>query len=233
MSAALHIFPTAEGDERRRASPAPVFATFNPPRTVDLLASTRNSVSTAELLLNFVHKNRNVARQSGIETIVIEIFAIMQSSSFSGVMDTLEEAVQKGQSSNLSHTGLETIRRFESLIAEASANILKFTDGDFIAMELAEENARLEADSQKAYIEMEERRIDGMRRELALKESNARRSSETVHALRSSLGFVQRSPDIAQADQSKSSDLSILIPFAIFSAILATVAVVAIVVKDK
>jgi hypothetical protein len=185
------------------------------------------------MLLTFVHGNRNVARQSGIETIVIEISAVMQGESFSGVIDAIEEAGKSGQPLSLSHGGLSTLRRIEALIAEASMNMRKFTDGDFTVMELAADRAKVEADSQRAYLDMEERRLELMRRELAMKEGNAQRQQEAVVSLKSSLGFVPAPINLAQAEPSKSADLSVLIPFAIFSAIVAAVAVVVMVVKEK
>lgn len=237
MNAAIHRFPTA-GSERRVSpalTPAPTFATFDSDRTSELLDAARNSVSTAELLLNFVHSNRNVARQAGIETIVIEISSVMQGESFSGVIDAVEEAGRNGHPLNLSHGGLATLRRIEALIAEASMNMRKFTDGDFTVMELAADRAKVEADTQRAYLDMEERRLDLMRRELSMKEGNAQRQQEAVASLKSSLGYAPApiSVNLAQAEQPRSADLSVLLPFAIFSAIVATVAVVALVVRDK
>jgi hypothetical protein len=123
----------------------------------------------AELLLDFVHGNRDIARQAGIETIVIEIFAAMQGDSFSGVINEIEEAARNGQSLKISHRGLATLRRIETLVAEASTNMRKFVDGDFSVMGLT--------------------------------------------------------TDVAQANPSKSSDLSALIPFAIFGAIVVAVVV--------
>jgi len=233
MSAAIHRFPTAEVEERRKPSLAQAFSTFSPDRTAELLNAARNSLSTAELLLTFVHGNRNIARQAGIETVVIEIFAIMQGESFSGVIDAIEEAGRNGQPLNLSHGGLATLRRIEALIAEASMNMRKFTDGDFTVMELAADRAKVEADSQRAYLDMEERRLELMRRELAMKEGNAQRQQEAVASLKSSMGFPPASVNIAQAEQAKSTDLSFLLPFAIVSAIVAAVAVTVMVVKDK
>lgn len=234
MSAILHKFPLSGGERRVPALPPPtVFATFDADRTAELLNSARNSVSTAEVLLTFVHGNRNIARQAGIETIVIELFAAMQGESFSGVIDAIEEAGRNGQALNLSHGGLSTLRRIEALIAEASMNMRKFTDGDFTVMELAADRAKIEADSQRAYLGMEERRLDLIRRELAMKDGNVYRQQEAVVSLKSSLGFPPASVNLAQAEQPKSADLSVLVPFAIFSAILATVVVVALVTKEK
>lgn len=216
--------------------PSAPLTTFDYDRTAELFGAARNSISTAELLLNFVHTNRNAARQAGVETVVIEMFAVMQGESFSGVVDAIEEAARSGHPLHLSQGGLATLRRIEGLTAEAMANMRKFADGDFTVMELAADRASLEADSQKAYLAMEERRLDMMRRELTLKEGNARRQQEAVASLKSSLGHSGESIQIAQASEpgkSESSSLSFLLPFAIISALVATVAVTVLVVKSQ
>jgi len=235
MNAAILRFPSAsERDKALQGKPS-TFATFDADRTAELLNAAKDSVSTADLLLTFIHSNRSVARQAGIESIVIEIFAIMQGESFSGVIDAIGEAGEKGEALSLSYGGLSTLRRIETLIAEALMNMRKFTDGDFTVMELSADRAKSEADSQRAFIEMEERRLALMRRELDMKEANAKRQQETVASLKSSiaLGSPSESAGIAQAEQPRSADLSILIPFAILGAIVATAAVVAAVVREK
>lgn len=240
MNTAVHRFPLSGGGKglSQAPSPATAFATFDPNSASELLVAARSALSTADLLLNFVHNNRSIARQAGVETIIIEIFAVMQGESFNGVIDALEEAGTTGQPLNLSHGGLTTLRRIEALIAEASMNMRRFTDGDFSVMELSAGRAKAEADSQRAYLEMEERRLDHMRAELDFKEKNAQRQQEAVASLKSSLGYAPAptpaaSVNLAQADQKPSSDLSFLIPFAIIGAIAATAVVVVMVVKDK
>lgn len=235
MSANVLKFPVSGGEERKPAPlrPPPVYETFDRERTGELLGVARTTLSTTETLLDFVHNNRNIARQAGIETIAIEILAIMHGQSFLGVIDAIEEAGREGEPVNLTRGGLSTLRRIEALVAEASMNIRRFSDGDFGVLELVEGRARLEADSQKAYLEMEERRIDGIRKDLASKEKNVRRQAETVAALKASLGVSLGSSGTAKIGQSKTSDISIWIPFAIFGVIVATVTVVAIVVNSN
>jgi hypothetical protein len=75
--------------------------------------------------------------------------------------------------------------------------------------------------------------LDYMRRELAMKEGVARNQQEAVASLKSSLGYPPASGNLSQAEQPKSSDLSILIPFAIITAVVATVAVVLVATKEK
>jgi hypothetical protein len=114
------------------------------------MASARNTISSAETLLDLIHSRREVARQSGIETIAIEILAIMQGQAFTGVIDAIEEAVQEEQPVSLTRMGLSTLRRIEALVAEASMNIRKFSDEELGA---PDDRVRLEADSPKAHLE--------------------------------------------------------------------------------
>lgn len=239
MNTAVPRYPLsgiARATQAQVQGQTPSLTTFDATRTAELLGAARNSVSTAELLLNFVHANRNIARQAGVETIVIEIFAVMQSESFSGVIDAIEEAGRNGRSLNLSQGGLATLRRLETLVAEAMANMRRFTDGDFSVMELSADRAALEADSQRAYLDMEEKRLEMMRRELSMKQENARRQQEAVVSLKSSLGHSYRSPvqiQLAQEEEKKSTDFSFLLPFAIFTALAATAVVIYVVAKGK
>lgn len=231
MDATLHKFPVPGGGKRAQVRPPPVFETFSPERTNELLEVAQGAIATAQILLDFVHDNRDVAHQAGIETIAIEMASIIQGERWNGLVDALEEAVQSGRPLELTRDGLSILRRMEALIAESSMNMRKFTEGDFTVMELVEIRARRDADAQRAYLEMEERRISGIRNELASKESHAHRQSQTISALRASLGFTSAS----KLGQSKpnTAEIPIWIPFAIFGAIIATVTVIAVVAAKK
>jgi len=220
-------FPKPGGEERKVPfRPAPVFETFGVTESSELLTVAQQALSGAESLLEFIHKNRDLAHHCGIETLGVEIVAIMEGGRFSGVVDALEDAIQHDHSATLSRDGLAILRRMETLLAEASANIRKFSEGDFSVMEIVESRARREADYHKAYLDLEERRMDGIRKELASKEQAARRQAEAIATLKSALGASNSSsssPRISRMGQS--SDFPLWIPFAIFGAI-AIVAVV-------
>lgn len=188
MTAAVLKFPSYSGEGKAPQSKPVTFSTFDASRAAELLIAARSAVSSAELLLAFVHNNRSIAQQAGIESVVIEISAIMEGERFSGVIDAIEEAGANKESLDLSHGGLSTLRRIEALIAEASMNMRKFTEEDFTPLEIPSK-------------------------------------AQVVAPLGSS--------SVANIEQPKSSDLSILIPFAILGAIVATAAVVAVVVREK
>lgn len=235
MNATVHRFPTpgGGGEEKKPvfSRPPAELETFDTERGAELLAVARNSLSSAETLLEFVHDNRELARHSGIETIAIELVAIMQGDRFSRVIDALEESARDGIPVQITREGLATLRRVESLLAESSANVRKFTEGDFTVMEIVEARARRDADYHQAYLELEEKRMDGIRKELSAKQDSARRQAEKIATLKSALG--QSRPGSASPSGSRPSETSIWIPFAIFGVIAVTVTVVALVAGKK
>lgn len=223
-------FPTPGGEERKVPTfrPAPVFETFEVTESGELLAVAHQALAGTESLLEFIHKNRDLAHHCGIETLGVEIVAIMEGGRFSSVVDALEDAIQHDRSATLSRDGLAILRRLESLLAEASANIRKFSEGDFSVMEIVESRARREADYHKAYLDLEERRMDGIRTEIAAKEQAARKQADAIATLKSALGAHNASGSSSSPRPSRmgqSSDFPLWIPFAIFGAI-AIVAVV-------
>lgn len=221
-------FPTpGGGDEEKKVQfrAAPVFETFEVDESSNLLEVAQKALNGAETLLEFIHQNRDLAHHCGIETLGIEIVAIMSGDRFSGVVDTLEESVQRNRPATLSRDGLAILRRIETLLADASANIRKFTVGDFTAMEIVESRARREADYQKAYLDLEEKRMEGIRAELTAKEQAARRQADAISSLKSALGGSRNSGALPSSRMGQSSDMPLWVPFAIFGAI-AIVAVV-------
>lgn len=235
MSATVHRFPTPGGEEKKPffVAPATVLETFDPVRTSELLEVARNALAGAETLLDFVHENRDLARHSGIETIAIELVAIMQGDRFSRVIDALEESSRQGMPVQLTPEGLSTLRRMESLLAESSANVRKFTEGDFTAMEIVEARARREADYHQAYLDLEEKRMDGIRQELAAKQASARRQADKIATLKAALGQSRSSTTPSAPASSRSSDFPLWLPLAIFGAVAVTVTIIAVLADRK
>lgn len=231
MSAALHRFPKpGEGPKPPELAAPPGVEMFDAERGTQLLTVARDSLGGADRLLDFVHQNRDLARHAGIETIAIELVAILQGDRFSRVIDALEETAKTGQGVALTPEGLAILRRVEALVAEAFSNIRKFSEGDFSAMEIVESRARREAEYQRAHLELEERRLDDLRKELGVKHEAANRQAETIYALRSALG--QTKPASA-AIPSQRSSVEIWVPFAIFGVIAVTATVIALVAGKK
>lgn len=238
MAGEVLRFPGSGGEERKVPTfrQAPVLETFEVAESAELLIVAQQALTGAETLLEFIHENRDLARHCGIETIGVEIVAIMEGDRFSSVVDALEEAVRRERPASLTANGLAILRRMEALLAEASKNVRKFTEGDFTVMEIVEARARREADYHKAYLDIEERRMEGIRSEIASKEKAARRQADAIATLKSALGSMQGSSGEnrpVRMGQSRSTDFPLWIPFAIFGAIAVTVTVIAVVAGKK
>lgn len=236
MAGEMHQFPR-RSEAPREAPPKPslparepiVFETFEADDARGLLEIARRASTSAETLLSFIHENRDLAQHSGIETVGIEILVVMQGDRWQGVVEALEESEKTGRSAHISRDGLGLLKRVETLLAEASTNIRKFTDGDFSAMEIVESRARREADYHKAFLALEERRMDGIRKEIAAKEDAARRQAETIATLKSALGASRSSArSIGSSGIGESSDFPLWIPLVIFGAVTVVVVAVAV-----
>lgn len=107
---------------------APVLETFSPESGLELHTSTKKTCDGAMALVDFVRKNRDLARQAGVETLAIEITAIMAGEKFRQVLDALDESVFNAQPLYLTTEGMAVLRAVETLLAEASLNIRKHSE---------------------------------------------------------------------------------------------------------
>jgi hypothetical protein len=133
MAGEVLRFPAPEKD--RRCPPLrllPEFETFGSDKTQELLAIAQQNAEDAKTLLQFIHSYRDLAHNSGVETIGIEIIAVIEGERFARALDELEDAVKHSRPSKLTHESLELFRRVELLLAESSANIRRFTESDFL-----------------------------------------------------------------------------------------------------
>lgn len=88
---------------------------------------TQSVLDHSRELLEYVDGNRDEVKPAGIETIVIELSGMIEGGGLHRVLDTLEEAILKKKSVDLTLEGLARVRRAEGLLAEASSRISKFT----------------------------------------------------------------------------------------------------------
>lgn len=88
---------------------------------------TQSVMDHSRELLEYVDGNRDEVKPAGIETIVIELSGMIEGGGLHRVLDTLEEAILKKRSVDLTIEGLGRVRRAEGLLAEASSRISKFT----------------------------------------------------------------------------------------------------------
>ena len=128
MNTAVHKFPSQDGGRQWLANPAPPpeVEVFDRDKTKELHGVVRQVFHGSTVLVDFLQADRELARKSGIESLCIEITAILEGGKFDRMVDTLEEAVQKNISVTLTKEGLSRVRRLESLLAEADRNIGRF-----------------------------------------------------------------------------------------------------------
>lgn len=93
-----------------------------------LLGVARHAMNAGYALIEFVDFNREVARQTGIETIAIELSGLVDSGKLESVADTLHDSTMRGNGARLSEEGLGNLRRAERLLADAAANLRKYGD---------------------------------------------------------------------------------------------------------
>lgn len=240
MTAAVHQFPGC--DPCRDPDPASLrpkvtFETFDLDKAKALLEVANQRLAGSTVLLSFIDQNRDLARHAGVETIGIELVALMEGDRFSRVIDALEEAIECENAAHISTDGMGILKRIETLLAEASANIRRFTEGDFSAMEIMEARASRDVDYHRAYIQLEEQRLESLRDDLSLKEKSAARQAATIAAVKSAISSnpsaavnTVRAPMLGQ---SRNTDFPIWIPLAIFGAIAVAATVIAVMAIPK
>jgi hypothetical protein len=176
MAGALHKFPSQDGAGENKPTPslrpAVVFESFDQDQARALLDVAQQRLAGAQVLLQFIDLNRDLARHAGVETIGIELVALMEGDRLSRVVDALEESVECGDQVKISTDGLGVLKRIETLLAEASANIRRFTEGDFSSMEIMEAQANRDVDYHRLNLGLEEQRIESLREELSFKEKS-------------------------------------------------------------
>lgn len=91
-----------------------------------LLGVARHAMNAGYALIEFVDFNRDLARQTGVETIAIELSGMIDGGKLESVADTLHDATLAGQGTKLSEEGLGNLRRAERLLSDAAANLKRY-----------------------------------------------------------------------------------------------------------
>lgn len=190
MTAPLHKFPEPSPEERARSRdlalnlrPPQAFETFDEGKAKDLLGVARTALDNAQAVFEFADANRQTARMAGIETIAVEIAALLQGERLERVLDALENSASKGKPVQLSGDGLGLLRRLERLGAEAGRNLALYAQTGVRKLAGDDTHARHEAEKRIELIEIEERKLELLRKEETLKlelasAESARRRSE-------------------------------------------------------
>jgi hypothetical protein len=105
---------------------APGLERFDASAAESLYHITQSVMDHSRELLEYVDGNRDEIKPAGIETIAIELSGLIEGGGLQRVRDTLEEAILKRRSADITIEGLGRVRRAEGLLAEASSRISKF-----------------------------------------------------------------------------------------------------------
>lgn len=93
-----------------------------------LLGVTKDLINRSQSLVEYVDRNREEARLSGVETIAIELSAILEGGRLSSVRDALEDAVQTNEHPAISIEGFSKLRRAEFLVSEVDQAIARHAE---------------------------------------------------------------------------------------------------------
>jgi hypothetical protein len=92
-----------------------------------LLETARYVTESSKTLIEFMADNRRLARQMGIDTVIVELSGILASGKLDRIQDALEETVSLGAETKLTLEGLSYLKRAEKLVAETSLAMARIT----------------------------------------------------------------------------------------------------------
>lgn len=123
--AALLRFPIKKNLRDVDSPGAPPSDIIDRDHSRQLLGMARHVIENAKALIEFVTENRWMARQLGIETLIVELSGIDASGKLERVRDALEETVATGSETRITLEGLSYLKRAEKIVAEASRAIAR------------------------------------------------------------------------------------------------------------
>lgn len=181
----------------------PALRTFNHAKTLELLDVAQHVLCGARALVEFIDDDRTLARMAGVETIGIEVSAIVGGDQIVRIVDAIEESIRINEPASISLEGLGEMKRLEKLLAEASNNINRFTTGGYRLSEASRLRAERESERRRLEIHLQEQRIEAMKRQHELHGTLERQEAQ-------SLGRVDlvNDADLLGADKSADSSSS-------------------------
>lgn len=126
----IHEFPAPPQRAVVRKTPR----YFSEVQTLDIegaarmLGVTKDIIARATSLVDYMDRNRHEARLSGIETIAIELSAILEGGRLQNVEDALEDAVRTGERPAITIEGFSKLRRAEYLVGEVDHEIARYAE---------------------------------------------------------------------------------------------------------
>lgn len=129
MGAVLR-FPTLAASGARKQTQLPAFAVdvqaLDAEGAARLLAVARDVMARARVLVEYLDGHRPEARKNGVETVVIELSAIMEGGRLQDIEAALEEASRGSGKPEVTLEGFGKLRRAERLVMEAEENMARF-----------------------------------------------------------------------------------------------------------
>lgn len=127
MAGELLRFPTAAPRPKPPAElrSAPSFEAFEVADAKRLLELVQEELRKSEQLFELVDHRRADAKAVGIESIAIEICALVEGGRLDAVADTLAESIGKNVQTHITTTGMDRVRRVEKLLAEANVGLMR------------------------------------------------------------------------------------------------------------
>ena len=95
----------------------------------ELLPLVQDRLSKAEALLRRLTTHRQDLRAAGLESLIIEISAIVEGNKVHSVRDSLEEAIAKSRGVEITQAALDRVHRLDFLISEANTIALPAAQG--------------------------------------------------------------------------------------------------------
>jgi hypothetical protein len=143
MITSPHGFPALDVGRQGLANQSPVqeVETFNQDKVKELNCIVQYVLLGSQAMVDFLQYDRDLAREAGVESLCVEISAILEGDKFDRVVDAIGEAVQNNTAVTLSRRGLARVRRMESLLAEVQKNIGRFTPSGILAQFTQERRA--------------------------------------------------------------------------------------------
>jgi hypothetical protein len=116
---------------------APSFETFDVAASKRLLELVQEELDKSEQLFELVDNRRADAKVAGIESIAIEICALIEGGRLQAVADTLSESIGENVDAHVTTTGMDRVRRVEKLLSEANMGLTRIKTSGVAPSQLA------------------------------------------------------------------------------------------------
>lgn len=89
----------------------------------DLMLTLRSVIERGNALFDWLDSERDRARSLGIESIIVELLALVEGVRLRHIYDALEDAVESNTGCEITEEGISALHRAERLVADAEKRI--------------------------------------------------------------------------------------------------------------